>query len=90
MGFNVTCTPGKDAGAWSVEVSMGAPALLLFLDPGNVVVQVPVDPGGKKVLARLCRELSREAAKLAVVLDPEGVGFDCLEPGLEVSGDGCV
>jgi hypothetical protein len=72
MGFNVTCSPGKDAAAGMVRITPTLPALILYLDPVNVAIQLPPFPGGEQVLARFCRELSREALRLADVLDPSG------------------
>ncbi|WP_199440501.1 hypothetical protein [Umezawaea beigongshangensis] len=69
MGFNVTCTPGRDAAAALVHITSELPALVIYLDPVNMAVQLPPFPGGADVLARFCRELSREAAKLADHLD---------------------
>ncbi|RSM64872.1 hypothetical protein DMH04_50565 [Kibdelosporangium aridum] len=69
MGFNVTCSPGKQATAGMVLVTPELPALILYLDPVNLAIQLPPFPDGSLVLARFCRELSREAARLADVLD---------------------
>lgn len=82
MGFNVTCTPGREAAAGMVHVTEEIPALVIYLDPVNVAIQLPPFPGGTDVLMRFCRELSREAAKLADHLEskegrhalPEGGG----------------
>jgi hypothetical protein len=40
------------------------------MDPGRVVIDVPSVSGGAAVLARFCRELAREASRLAAELDP--------------------
>lgn len=73
MGFNATCTPGQDAGAAMIRVTPEVPALAIYLDPVNIAIQLPPFPGGSDVLMRFCRELSREAAKLADHLgDQEG------------------
>ncbi|WP_157233644.1 hypothetical protein [Kibdelosporangium phytohabitans] len=45
------------------------PTLILYLDPVNVAIQLPVFPDGSHVLTRFCRELSREAARVADVLE---------------------
>ncbi len=42
------------------------------LDPVNMAIQLPTFPDGVHVLAKFCRELSREAAKLADTIDPPG------------------
>jgi hypothetical protein len=72
VGFNVTCTPGRDAAAAFMRVSPLLPALVMYLDPVNVAIQLPPFSGGDQVLAGFCRELSREAAKLAAEIDPDG------------------
>lgn len=69
MGFNVTCSPSKDATAGMIRVTPELPALILYLDPVNLAIQLPPFPGGAQVLARFCRELSREAARLADEFD---------------------
>jgi hypothetical protein len=58
-----------------MRVTAELPALVMYLDPVNLAIQLPPFPGGAQVLAKFCRELSREAAKLAAEVDP-----DC-EPG---------
>ena len=72
MGFNVSCTPGKNAAAAYMRVTEHLPALVMYLDPVNVAIQLPPFPGGDVVLAKFCRELAREAAKLAAEIDPDG------------------
>lgn len=72
MGFNVSCTPGKDAAAAYMRVTEHVPALVMYLDPVNLAIQLPPFPGGNMVLAKFCRELAREAAKLAAEIDPDG------------------
>jgi hypothetical protein len=70
MGFNVTCTPGRDSAAAYMRVTPQLPALVIYLDPVNMAVQLPPFPGGDQLLAKFCRELAREAAKLAEDIDP--------------------
>jgi hypothetical protein len=70
VGFNVTCSPGKDAAAGFMRVTEHLPALVIYLDPVNVAIQLPPFPGGEQLLARFCRELAREATRLAEDLDP--------------------
>jgi hypothetical protein len=72
MTFNVTCSPGRDAAAGFMLVTEHLPALVIYLDPVNVAIQLPSFPGGDVVLAKFCRELAREAAKLAAAVDPDG------------------
>ncbi|MFL6126613.1 hypothetical protein [Actinophytocola sp.] len=71
MGFNVTCTPGRDAAAAFMRVTEHLPALVMYLDPVNLAIQLPPFPGGELLLAKFCRELAREAAKLAAEIDPD-------------------
>jgi hypothetical protein len=72
VGFNVSCSPGKDAAAAFMRVTPELPALVIYLDPVNVAIQLPASPGGEQQLAKFCRELAREAAKLAAEVDPDG------------------
>ena len=69
--FNVTCSPGRDAAAGFMRVTEHLPALVLYLDPVNLAIQLPPFPGGELLLAKFCRELAREAAKLAAEIDPD-------------------
>lgn len=71
MAFNVTCSPGKDATAGFMRVTEHLPALVMYLDPVNLAIQLPPFPGGDLLLAKFCRELAREAAKLAAEIDPD-------------------
>jgi hypothetical protein len=71
VGFTVTCTPGREAAVGFMRITSELPALVIYLDPVNLVIQLPAYPGGDLVLARFCRELSREAAKLAAAVDPD-------------------
>jgi hypothetical protein len=70
VGFNVTCSPGQDAAAAFMRITAELPALVIYLDPVNMAIQLPSVPGGEQLLAKFCRELAREAAKLAVEIDP--------------------
>lgn len=72
MAFNVTCSPGRDAAAGYMRLTEHLPALVIYLDPVNLAIQLPPFPGGELVLATFCRELAREAAKLAAAIDPDG------------------
>jgi hypothetical protein len=71
MGFNVTCSPGKDATVGMIRITPELPALVLYFDPVNLAIQLPPFPNGAQVFARFCRELSREADRLADVLEPD-------------------
>lgn len=55
-----------------MQVTPQLPALVMYLDPVNLAIQLPPFPGGHVVLANFCRELAREAAKLAAEIDPDG------------------
>jgi hypothetical protein len=55
-----------------MRITSELPALVIYLDPVNLAIQLPPFPGGAQVLAKFCRELSREAAKLAAEIDPDG------------------
>lgn len=70
MTFNVSCAPGPNAEAGFVQVNEHLPTLVLFLDPVNLAIQLPAFQGGDVVLANFCRELAREANKLADAVDP--------------------
>jgi hypothetical protein len=72
MAFTVTCQPGRHASVGARQVGPGWLSLVLSLDPGRVVIDVPSINGGAAVLARFCRELSREASRIAAELDPAG------------------
>lgn len=71
MGFNVTCTPGPDAAVAFMQVTPELPALVFYLDPVNMAIQLPAAADGRQVLAKLCRELAVEAAKLADHLETQ-------------------
>lgn len=88
MGFNVTCTPGRDAVVGMVHITAEIPALVIYLDPVNVAIQLPPFPGGPEVLAKFCRELSREARKLADHLDSKDGRHVLVEGGGDVRNEG--
>ncbi|UVS76335.1 hypothetical protein [Actinokineospora sp. UTMC 2448] len=73
MSLKLTSTPGPQAGAVSMPVC-GAPGLVLFLDPGDLALRVPPFPGGPRFLAKFCRELAREATKVADALEKRQAG----------------
>lgn len=74
MAFTVTCSPGREAEAGVRQIGPDWASLVLSMDPGRVVIDVPTVSGGAQVLARFCRGLAREAARIAADLDP-GVGL---------------
>ena len=80
----MTCSPGRDAAAAFMRLTAELPALVIYLDPVNMAIQLPSIPDGPKIMARFCRELAREAGKLAEELDPSG---EIAAPDRSVSGD---
>lgn len=70
VAFTVTCSPGQQAAAGVRQIGPGWVSLVLSMDPGRVVIDVPSVSGGAVVLARFCRELAREATRVAADLDP--------------------
>jgi hypothetical protein len=71
VAFTVTCSPGREAEATVRQIGPGWASLVLLMDPGRVVIDVPTVSGGALVLARFCRELAHHAARIAADLDPE-------------------
>ena len=70
VAFTVTCSPGREAEAGVRQIGPGWASLVLSMDPGRVVIDVPTVSGGALVLARFCRDLAREATRIASDLDP--------------------
>lgn len=66
----MTCSPGRDAAAGVRQIGPGWVSLVLSMDPGRVVIDVPTVSGGAVILARFCRDLAREASRIASDLDP--------------------
>jgi hypothetical protein len=52
-----------------VMITEDIPALVVFLDPGNMAIQVPNNAEGPGVMARLAREIEDSARKLAEMLE---------------------
>jgi hypothetical protein len=71
VAFTVTCSPGREAVAGIRQIGPGWVSLVLSMDPGRVVIDVPTVSGGALVLARFCRDLAREATRIAIDLDPD-------------------
>ena len=71
VAFTVTCSPGREAAAGIRQIGPGWASLVLSMDPGRVVIDVPTVSGGALVLARFCRDLAREATRIAADLDPD-------------------
>jgi hypothetical protein len=70
VAFTVTCSPGRDAAAGARQIGPGWVSLVLSMDPGRVVIDMPTVSGGALVLARFCRDLARECTRIAADLDP--------------------
>jgi hypothetical protein len=67
--FGLSAWPGPRGGATIAEVDPRRLALSLYLDPLTVVFNSPSFPGGDRVMARIMRELSTSAGRLADELD---------------------
>lgn len=67
--FTVTCAPGRGATADVRQIASGWLSLVLSMDPGRVVIDVPSVSGGGIILARFCLDLSHAASRLATDLD---------------------
>ena len=89
MGFNVTCTPGPDSAVAFMRITPELPALVIYLDPVNMAIQLPSRPGGDRLLAKFCRELSREAALLADALESAETDSAADLPDAPSSGEHC-
>jgi hypothetical protein len=68
--FQLACAPGPQAAAAVSRLPGGAPVLVVYLDPLNITLQCP--PSRTQELADFCRELAREASRLAAEIDPDG------------------
>lgn len=81
--INAVGIPGENATAGMVMVTEEIPALVFYMDQGNYSIQLPPVPYGPQVMARLCREIAEEAAKLAEHLEAKydlATGKHHLEP----------
>jgi hypothetical protein len=70
----VTCAPGRRAAADVRQIGPGWLSLVLSMDPGRVVIDVPAVSGGGIILARFCVDLAQAATNLATDLDKGGHG----------------
>jgi hypothetical protein len=66
--FTVTCSPGREASANIRQIAPGWLSLVLSLDPGRIVIDVPAVNGGGQILARFCEQLAQQAAQVAADL----------------------
>jgi hypothetical protein len=78
MSFNAACAPGPDAAAGAQQIGPDVYALVMYPDPESIALQTPPFPDGNRVFAKFLRELSREAAKLADLAEPNGMGRHAL------------
>ncbi len=72
--FTVTCAPGRAAAADVRQVGPGWLSLVLTMDPGRLVIDVPAVNGGGIILARFCQDLSVAANQVAVDLGRKPLG----------------
>lgn len=72
--FTVTCAPGRRAAADVRQIGPGWLSLVLTLDPGRVVIDVPAVSGGGIILALFCDNLAQAATSLATDLHQGGQG----------------
>jgi hypothetical protein len=68
--YQVACAPGPNAAAAMTRGPGGTPVLVIYLDPVNMTIHSEPSLAGTRELAAFCRELAREAAKLAAEIDP--------------------
>ena len=68
----MTCAPGREAAADIRHVGPGWLSLVLSMDPGRVVIDVPSVSGGGIILARFCVDLANVATQVAADLDKGG------------------
>lgn len=72
--YQVACAPGPNAAAAMSRAPGGAPVLVVYLDPVNMTIHSAPSHAGAQELAAFCRELAREADRLADTLDPAPTG----------------
>jgi hypothetical protein len=70
--FTVTCAPGRKAAADVRQIAPGWLSLVLTMDPGRVVIDVPSVSGGGILLARFCVDLADAASNLAADINKGG------------------
>ena len=71
--LNASGAPGP---SWAVSIRWDAPdspRLLLYLDPGTVVIEVPPFVGGEVLLSRFLQEVSHAAGRLVTQLEARRV-----------------
>jgi len=67
--FTVTCAPSRGASAEVRQIGPGWLSLVLFMDPGRVVIDAPSVSGGGLILARFCLDVAQAATRVATELD---------------------
>jgi hypothetical protein len=72
--YQVACSPGPHAAAAMTRGPGGAPVLVVYLDPVNMTIHSTPSDTGVREFAAFCRELAREADRLADTLDPASDG----------------
>ncbi|MPZ83172.1 MAG: hypothetical protein GEV28_23375 [Actinophytocola sp.] len=85
MAYQVGCAPGPNAAVAMAPGPGGMPVLVVYLDPVNMVIHSASSPAANRDLAGFCRELAREATRLADAIDPAHGPRHLLRD--EVSGD---
>jgi hypothetical protein len=70
--YQVACAPGPNAAAAVTRGPGGMPVLVVYLDPVNMTLHSEPSQTGVRELASFCRELAREAGRLAAEIDPDG------------------
>jgi hypothetical protein len=81
--YQVGCAPGPNAAVAMAPGPGGMPVLVVYLDPVNMIIHSSPDHGLGS-LAGFCRELAREATKLADAIEPRSPRHLLRE---EVAGD---
>ena len=72
--FTLTCAPGRGAVADVRHVGPGWLSLVLSMDPGRVVIDVPSVSGGGIILARFCVDLAQAPTRVAADLGESSHG----------------
>ncbi len=71
--LDATCSPGPKSTVSVRWTAPDLPALVIYLDPESLAIQLPPFPGGDLVLIRFLREMSRDAGKLVAELEARRV-----------------
>jgi hypothetical protein len=68
--YQVACTPGPEAAVAMTRGPGGAPVLVVYLDPVNMTIQAEPSALATREFVAFCRELAREATRLADLIEP--------------------